>query len=245
MKPMRGLLLVLILLSCNARAALLLPTNLSHDDREQALRIIGLGMSDKLLSDPYPLGGYAGFEVGLALENLPTDDLARLGNHLPSPQEDITYPKITIGKGVYENFDFFLDFTPYRRIDELTQFGAMIRWGFYQGQLLPFSGALLVHANSTNASNLLTTRTYGADLMAGVSVGTVSLFGGVGLLQSNGTFTGGTRGITSTGGTENETVNGLHTFVGANLRVLEKAFLAVQLDRTEVPVVSGKLGVRF
>ena len=240
-----GLFLFLVIGCARAHAALQIPVNMSHADRQQALRVVGLGMGEKLLSDPYPLGGYAGFEVGLSVENLPTDTLSRLGNKLSTPQEDITYPKITVGKGVYNNLDFFVQFTPYRRVDELAQFGGLIRWGFYQGQLFPFSTALLVHANSTNASNLISSRTYGADLMAGVSVGTVSIFGGLGVMQSYGTFTGGTGGITDSMAAEDETVTGLHTFVGANLRVFEKGFLAVQLDRTEVAVVSGKLGVRF
>lgn len=243
-----GLFLFFLCIVCGghlAHATLSIPINLSHDDRQTALRIVGLGLSEKLLSDPYPLGGFAGFEVGLSLEDLPTDSLARLGSKLSSPQEDLTYPKLTIGKGVYNNLDFFIQFTPYRRSDELTQFGGLLRWGFYQGQLFPFSTSLLVHANSANASNLLSTRTYGADLMAGVSVGQVSLFGGLGFLQSNGTFTGGVNGVTASTLMEDETVTGLHTFVGANLRLFETAFVAIQLDRTEVPVVSGKLGARF
>ncbi len=238
-------LIINIGLSSIARASLLIPLHLSHEDRQQTLRVIGLGTSEKLLSDPYPLGGFAGFEVGLSFENLPTDSLAKLGSKLPAPQQDITYPKLTIGKGVFNNLDFFIQFTPYRRADELTQFGGLVRWGFYQGRLFPFSTSLLVHANSANTSNLLNTRTYGTDLMAGVSVGQVSLFGGFGFLQSNGTFTGGANGVTASNALEDETVSGLHTFVGANLRLFEKAFLAIQLDRTEVPVVSAKAGVRF
>ena len=247
MKPMisRGLFLFILLASATARATLQIPTSLTHDDREQALRIVGLGTGEKLLSDPYPLGGYSGFELGLSLENLPTDTLARLGAKLASPQEDITYPKLTIGKGVYNNLDFFIQFTPYRRVDELTQFGGMVRWGFYQGELFPFSTSLLVHANSSNISNVLITRTYGADLMAGVSVGQVSIFGGAGLMQSYGSFTGGVNGVTASTFSESETVFGFHSFVGANIRLLEKAFVAVQLDRTEVAVISGNLGVRF
>jgi len=241
----RGLFLLVVLFACVSRASLQIPTGLTHDDRQQVLRIIGLGMGEKLLSDPYPLGGYSGFEIGLSLENLPTDTIARLGNKLATPQEEITYPKITIGKGVYNNLDFFVQFTPYRRVDELTQFGGLIRWGFYQGQLFPFSTSLLIHANSTNVSNLLMSRTYGADLTAGVSVGTVSIFAGAGYLQANGNFTGGPSGVTDSSAIESELVSGLHTFVGANLRFFEKSFIAVQLDRTEVAVLSGKLGLRF
>lgn len=241
----RGLFLLLLLVAGVSQATIQIPSGLTHDDREQALRIVGLGMGEKLLSDPYPLGGYAGFELGLSLENLPTDTLSRLGAKLATPQQDFTYPKLTIGKGVYNNFDFFVQFTPYRRADELTQFGGLVRWGFYQGQLFPFSTSLLLHANSSNISNLIIMRTYGADLLAGVSVGKVSIFGGFGTMQSYGSFTGGVNGVTASTIDENETVSGFHSFVGANLRFFEKAFLAVQLDRTEVPVVSGKFGVRF
>jgi hypothetical protein len=241
----RGLFLFILLSSCVSQATLQIPTGLTHDDREQTLRIVGLGMGEKLLSDPYPLGGYSGFELGLSVESLPTDTLSRLGAKLATPQAEITYPKLTIGKGVYNNLDFFVQFTPYRRVDELTQFGGMVRWGFYQGELFPFSTSLLVHGNSSNISNLVITRTYGADLMAGVSVGQVSIFAGAGVMQSYGSFTGGASGVTSSTVTEDETVFGLHSFVGANLRIFEKAFLAVQLDRTEVSVASGKLGVRF
>jgi len=234
-----------------SEAAILIPKNLVASDRQEALRIVGLGMSAKLLSDPYPLGGFDGFEIGFSLESLPTDELARLGSKLSTPQESMTYPKLTIGKGVYNNLDFFLQFTPYRRADELTQFGGIVRWGFYQGQLFPFSASLLLHANSANTGNLLSTRTYGLDLMGGVSVGQVSLFGGLGVLQSNGTFTGGANGVTAidagetVSSSQNETVSSLHTFVGANLSLFKVAFAAVELDRTEVPVLSAKLGLRF
>jgi hypothetical protein len=64
-------------------------------------------------------------------------------------------------------------------------------------------------------------------------------------MQSYGSFTGGQNGVTASTLSEDETVLGFHTFVGANLRLFEKSFLAIQLDRTEVPVVSGKFGVRF
>ena len=237
--------IALVSVTSIAHASIQIPKNLSQSDQQQMLRIIGLGMSEKLLSDPYPLGGYSGFEVGIAVENLPTDDLARLGSKLTTPQADITYPKLTLGKGIYNDIDIFLEFTPYRRADELTQFGGIVRWGFYQGQLFPFSASLLAHANSANTSNLLTSRTYGVDLMAGVSVSQISVFGGLGFIQSIGTFTGGVNGITASGLTTEESVSALHTFVGANLRLFKVAFVAVQLDRTEVPVVSGKVGFRF
>lgn len=231
-----------LVFSTQAHAAILIPGNLTATDRVEALKIIGMGTSSKLLSDPYPLGGYDGLEMGLSIESLPTDDLGRLGNRLVAPQQDVAYPKLTIGKGVYNNIDAFVQFTPYTRQDELSQFGGILRWGFYQAQFQPLSAAFLVHMNNGNVGNVLTTRTYGVDLVGGMNVSNVALFAGLGFLESTGTYAGS---VTSSGGIESESVNGYHTVYGANIRILEKGFLALQIDRYSVAVFSGKLGVRF
>lgn len=231
-------------MASTSNAALQIPQNLSESERQTALRIVGLGTGSKLLTDPYPLGGYSGFEMGLSLESLPTDDLSRLGSGLASPQQDVVYPKITFGKGLYNDIDIFLHFTPFRRQDEISLYGGMLRWGFYQGQYLPVSASVLLHANAGNFGNILTAKTYGADLMGGITVNQVSIFAGLGLIQSKGTFTGGTNSVTG-GLEEKEVVEGLHTVVGANFRFFDTVFVALQVDRTEVPVLSGKLGLRF
>lgn len=233
------------LCASHAQASILLPKNLDQADREEALRLIGLGTSTKLLSDPYPLGGYAGLEIGISIENLPTDELGRLGSRLTTPQQDISFPKFTVGKGLFNNLDFFLQFTPYNRQDELTQYGGMVRWGFYQASFLPLSASFLVHMNTGNISNLMTTRSYGFDFIGGINVDTVALFAGAGILQAHGAFVGGANGITDTGAVESAYIAGVHTVVGANIRFLEQAFVAIQLDRYTVPVFSGKLGMRF
>ena len=239
------ILAILIGTGSLASAAILIPQNLSSSDRVAVLRIIGMGTSAKILSDPYPLGGYDGFEAGVSVESLPTDDLGRLGAHLSSPQQDVSYPKVTLGKGLYNNIDVFVQFTPYNRQDELSQFSGIVRWGFYQAQFLPLSASILVHANNGNVGNVMTTRSYGVDLIGGMNVTNVALFGGAGYVESTGTFAGGASGITDSGRLETETVGGLHTVVGANIRILENGFFALQIDRYTVPVFSAKLGVRF
>lgn len=118
--------------SVRAHAALLIPQNMNSGDRQEALRIIGLGTAAKTLSDPYSLGGYSGLEFGLSVETVPTEELARLGNRLASSQADISIPKFTIGKGLYSNLDFFIHFIPYNQRTELSQYGGIIRWGFYE-----------------------------------------------------------------------------------------------------------------
>ena len=239
------LLFIQLLLVPIADAAILIPKNLSAQDRLTALRILGMGTSSKILSNPYPLGGYEGFEAGFSLESISTDDLGRLGATLPSPQRDVAYPKLTLGKGVYNNLDVFIQFTPYNRTDEISQFGGIVRWGFYQAEFMPLSASVLFHMNNGNVSNLITTHSYGCDFIGGMNVGDVSLFAGLGYLEATGTFAGGGNAITASGQLENEVVVGTHTVVGANVRMLKNAFIALQIDRYTAPVFSGKLGARF
>lgn len=229
-----------------AHAAIQLPKNMTQTDREEALRIIGFGTSGKLLTDPYPLGGYAGFETGISVENLNTYDLSQLGSRLTNPQQDVAFPKLTLGKGFYNNVDIFLHFTPYNRQDELSFYGALARWGFYQAKFLPLSASVVVHMSSANFSNLLVTQAYGSDLIGGINVDNVSLFAGGGILQSSGTFLGGPNGITDnlSPGTTEEFASGFHALIGANVH-LSNLFVTIQIDRYTQPVYSGKVGVRF
>jgi hypothetical protein len=236
--------LAVSLSASTAYAAIQLPKSLTHNDREEVLRIIGFGTSSKILSDPYPLGGYAGLEVAASVETLPTEDIARLGAKLASPQQDVSFPKFTIGKGLYNNLDFFFHFIPYNQQSELSQWGGIVRWGFYQATFLPLSASLLVHMNYANVSNLMNERALGSDLIGGINVKNVSLFCGIGYIQAAGTFLGGPAGITDSDSLETESVIGMHTVVGANVHIGD-FFFAAEMDRYTQPVVSTKVGFRF
>lgn len=247
MRPFIFRLLVMLLgLSFvpNAQAALTLPQNMNAADRQEALRIIGLGTASKILTDPYSLGGYNGLEFGFSVESIPTEDLARLGNRLSTSQADVTIPKFTIGKGVYSNLDFFIHFIPYNQRLELSQYGGVLRWGFFEASSLPLSASLLAHINTGNINNQITTRSHGFDLMGGINVNEVALYAGAGIIQASGTFIGGTSGVTSSQRLETENVSSMHTVVGGSVR-LKKLFVAIQLDRYSQSVLSGKIGFRF
>lgn len=227
-----------------ARATIQLPLHLSKDDRVQALRIIGLGLSNKILSDPYPLGGYAGFEAGLAYASIPTEDLDRIGSGIQPAQQPSAVATLSVGKGLYENIDAFMQFTPYTSENELSQFGGILRWGFYQAAYLPFSLSVLAYGNSTNLANRLTISSWGADLIGGVDVDNVSVFAGIGFVEANGVFTGGDVGLTASGGQENEYVSSAHSVIGGSLR-FANVFLALQMDRYSQAIFSAKIGARF
>lgn len=234
----------LVFAASSAHAALMLPQNMSTADRQEALRIIGFGTAAKTLTDPYSLGGYNGLEFGLSVETIPTEDLARLGNRLAAPQSDITIPKFTIGKGLFSNLDFFIHFIPYNQRTELSQYGGVVRWNFFEAASLPLSASFLTHINSGNINNQITTRSYGFDLVGGINVNEVALYAGLGLLQATGTFVGGTSGVTDSQRLETEGVSTLHTVVGGTVRI-QKFFVAVQLDHYSQSVISGKVGFRF
>jgi hypothetical protein len=227
-----------------AHAALLIPNQLTQSDRQEALRIIGFGTSAKALSDPYPLGGHLGLEVGLSLETVPTEDLGRLGNRLAAPQADVTIPKFTIGKGLFNDLDIYIHFMPYNQRNELSQYGGLLRWSFYEAPALPVSASIATHFNSANINNQLTLRTYGLDLMSGITVNEVSLYIGAGILQSFGSFMGGSGGVTETQLLENESVSSYRTLAGAQIRI-NPLFIALQVDRSNQSVMSAKLGMRF
>lgn len=228
----------------SASAGLLIPKQLTQSDRQEALRIIGFGTSAKALSDPYPLGGYLGLELGVSLETVPTEDLGRLGSRLAAPQADFTIPKFTIGKGLYNDLDMHIHFMPYSQRNELSQYGGLLRWSFYEAPALPVSASVLAHFNSANINNQVVLRTYGFDLVSGITVNEVSLYIGGGILQSVGSFMGGSGGVTDTQRLETESVSSYRTLAGAQIR-FDPVFIALQVDRTNQSVMSAKLGMRF
>jgi hypothetical protein len=101
-----------------------------------------------------------------------------------------------------------------------------------------------VHFNNGDISNLITTRSYGVDLIGGINVRNVALYVGGGPLRSSGNFIGGTAGVTDSGKLESESVGGFHSVIGATVH-LASVFLAMELDRYTQTVISGKLGLRF
>ncbi len=244
MKIIRYLILLSILLPCLSQAVIDLPLNLTKSDREESLRILGFGTSSKILSDPFPLGGYSGFEFGVSVSSIPTNQIKTLGSKLATGQSDISYSSFSIGKGLYNNIDVFFNLTPYVQSIQMSQFGGQLRWSFFQAENLPLSFSLLFNANSSNISNQLSLRTYGADLIGGLNVDRVALFSGAGLVSSAGDFLGGPRGITDTGYQESESVSGVHFLFGVNVRLAD-FFLNLEVDHYRDTVFSGKLGLRL
>jgi hypothetical protein len=238
------LLFLCILSSQESQAKVHLPKNLSSEDRVKVLEILGPGTSGKILTDPYPLGGFAGFEAGIEIDAVPISDISNLGDTVPK-QELFNYPIITIGKGVYKNVDIFVHFIPSSEGTGISEYGGIVRYGFYQMAYLPVSFALNLSASSANINNQLITKNFSYDFTAGITTQNIYFYGGAGQLQSGGEFSGGgADGITDSGQMEQHKVNSPHYFVGVGFRV-ESIFLTGQMDYHEQPTFAMKLGFRY
>lgn len=231
--------------------ALDLPTGLNHENRVEVIRLVGLGTSSKILSNPFPLGGYPGLEIGLGLELVNVADLSRLGDGTNKDEREFRVPSISIGKGLYKSVDIFFHFVPFSEDSKMSEYGGLARWSFYQARFLPINLSLLLHGNIFNMSDSLVTETIGSELIAGISVNNFSLYFGGGFLSSSAQFTAqGPDGVVvstdppTSRGTVEELVREGHSVVGITLHLFD-LFLAAQIDRYREPVYSLKLGLRL
>lgn len=224
-------------------ATLEIPGGLNSSDRKKALEVLGLSSSVKLLGNPYPLGGYSGVEIGYTVEVIPTGDLASLGGKAAT-QGEVAYSVLTLGKGIYNNVDLFVQVTPFTQAEAISNFGGQMRWGFYQSEYLPAHLSVLAYGSGTNFQNKISTASQGADLVAGFTVQDMTLYTGVGLVRVSGSFTGGASGVTDTGESAQETISQSHYVAGVNIK-LSQMFLAMQIDRYTQATYSAKLGLRF
>lgn len=245
LKPLL-ILLILALLTVvrnNAQAALSIPSGMTTADRQEALKILGFGANYKILGDPYPLGGYYGFEVGVSYEVIPSSSIAKLGNGA-AESDDVSYASITLGKGLFYDVDLFLHFAPLGQGEKFSSFGGALRWGIVELPNLPIHFSLQASASSASFQNKINTTNQSFDLIGGWNLQELIFYGGVGLIRTSGIFIGGANGITDTGETLTEAVNEPHTFVGVSVKYGEY-FGAFQLDRASQAAYGLKLGARF
>lgn len=259
---MRALLLFIITLSVQA-FALEIPRQLNNQDRREVVRILGMNTSAKMLSNPYPLGGYNGLEIGLALEMINTRQLNHLGcvpgslgctNTERSNETEFRYPRISIGKGLYYNVDVFLHFMPPTSNKRIADFGGTLRWTFYQAKFAPINLSLLMHGTHFNVGDAFVNQSLGSELIAGINVNDFALYFGGGPVYSKGRFIAGTGpealvdptdpDVNGQTNTVAETLTETHTILGVSLH-FQDLFTALQIDRYHDPVYGAKIGMRF
>lgn len=224
-------------------AATELPRNLDSGDQIRTLQILGFGSASKILDSPYPLGGYSGIEVGLSTEFIPAEDLSTLGDKTQDKGE-FNYYTLTIGKGLYYNIDTLVYFTPTIQSEQMQNYGAQLRWGFYEANFFPLTLTAMLYGGGASFSNLINVSTMGMDLIATVTMDRLSIYVGTGRLRAIGTFIGGPDGITADQKTVSQDIVEDHGVFGINVDIA-KMFIAMQIDRYSDSVYSGKIGFRF
>lgn len=229
-----------------------IPRGLTATGREDVTKILGLSSAPKMLTNPYPLGGYSGFEVGVSMEVINTRDLQRLGTSSASDQDEFRYSRLTLGKGLYNDIDFFFYAAPPVAQVNISDYGAALRWAFYQAEFLPLHSSLWVYGNQINYQNSFMNQNLGADAVLGLNVDNFALYFGLGMVHAKGTFVGGSSGNgTVTSDSElhdanivRSDVRTVHSVVGCTVSFLD-FFFSGQIDRYNDPVYSVKLGIRY
>ena len=239
-------LLICFILISNVSSAIELPDNLTRNELDEVTELLGFSTSSKLLSNPYALGGHSGFEIGYSTEFINTTDLSRLGS---GAAKDSTYQfnRISFGKGVYNNVDIFFHFVPFSSSNEVSEYGGILKWGFYESDDLPLTLSLLAQTSTININDEFINEVLGADLLAGLNLTDFAIYIGGGSLRARSSFS---RSILDSSVTLNSSGTLItrnsraHTFAGININ-FKKIFIAAQIDRYDQPVYSAKIGLRF
>jgi hypothetical protein len=194
-------LLGLCLLCSAVCSAYTIPKGLSQSDRLEIIRTLGLNAATKLLSNPYPLGGYSGFEVGYSVEFVDISDIrsvgSRVANGSDSNDTEWRFSRLTIGKGIFNDIDIFFHFIPPVGGVHVTDYGGAARWSFYQARFLPINVSAVINFDQLNFQDSYINQNLGADLIVGVNVNNIALYFGGGVLQGTGQFIGGSGSSTN------------------------------------------------
>lgn len=238
-----GLITLLMVLAPLSQAEFGLTSNLDQFNRKEILRVLGLGTTGKNISSPTGLGGDHGLELSLANEFIDTRTISRFLTDDRS-QNTLYYPKISIGKGLYDRTDLFIHFIPYTATLGLSEFGGTVRYNFFKPSDSILSASAVVSINSANFNNQLTARGLVGDISLGMNWEYISVFSSFGMARSKGTFIGGTQGTTDTLLDETTSVSEFHYSVGALTRY-KVYFVAAALDHYTQPVYTLKIGCIF
>lgn len=219
-----------------------LPKALTPSNMRKILQTLGPSTSSTTLSSPYPLGGWEGFEVGLSRHYIPWSNLAEVDQTV-SEQKDLNYALITVGKGLFYNFDIFLSLIPMLKSESLSYFSTQLRYQLWSSENKVFHLSSSLFGGTSNLNNQLNIQNYGFDVLGTVILDKVSIFIGIGSLFSSGRFIGGDSGITESKNTDLEKLTLPHQLIGIEWP-LGTFFIAAEVDRYSIPYYSLKLGYR-
>lgn len=232
-----------LLVSLTAKA-FELPTGMDHDHQLTTAEILAPGTSTKQLTNPYPLGGYSGFEMGISAIVLDVTTIKNLNPELN--RNSLTLAQLGFAKGLYNNLDLHFNFSPFSGPSGETTYGGLLKWGFYQADTLPLNMAVSGHYSSFTIGNRFASSVLGMDLIAGFNFTSIAFYLGIGFVDCYASFMGGGAGVSATesGETENLRFKKFHSVLGTTYH-FDPFFIAFEIDRYSDFVSSAKFGTRF
>lgn len=224
-----------------------IPKSLDSDEVDDIARLLGFNTSTKLLSQPYPLGGFSGLEFGFSQHFVDVQEISALGDQTAT-EDTFSYSQVSIGKGLYNDIDLYLHFVPFSKANQVSEYGALLKWGIFEASYLPLSLALLAHINSINIEDNYINQSSGLDALAAISTETISLYFGIGQVRARSLFKSTVLDAADpvfAGVTEyKESFSSMHSFVGISAEFYN-FFVVGQIDRYKDPVYSFKIGLRL
>ncbi len=230
-------------LSINLFAAIKIPNDLDQGSRNQFLKQLGFSSSFKYLSHGYILGGFDGLELSTSLEVVPFSRTNYLSK-TPIDETDKILQNIVIGKGLFQNVDFFFSFSPFIFQNQISSYGVALKYVLYQDTTTPFDLGIFLHGNGLNFSNLVGIQTSGLDFVFSYYSGYWSYYLAFGMIRTIGSFVGGNNGVTSDAESAVEDLFYYRFYSGVSYN-FGKYFLSLQLDRAYNEVISAKIGTKF
>jgi hypothetical protein len=152
--------------------------------------------------------------------------------------------------------DLFFNFAPPIGGAIVSDYGAALRWAFYQAEFLPITLSTLVSANRMNVQDDFINQNVAAELIMGINVESFSLYLGGGSIWAKGTFMAHSSPTPGNGTVDpsDPSNNSLHTFsenvqqthivVGISAQ-FQNLFSAAEIDHYNDSVYSIKIGTRF
>jgi hypothetical protein len=227
------------------------PSDLKNSELGSVIDVLGYSTCTKYLSNPYPLGGFSGVEVGIETELIDISGLSQYGAG-DVTQSSFQYTKISVGKGLFNNVDAFLQFVPFSSGSTIEAYGASLKWTFYEASYVPLTVSFIGSYDSSNIQDIYITEHYSGDVMFGFNVKHFAIYFGGGTISGRHSFSINTLDMSDAANVAAVNSDNFivmtgtqgHSFLGAHYEI-SNIFLAAEVDRYENSVYSAKLGARF
>ncbi|MBI4402785.1 MAG: hypothetical protein HY537_01410 [Deltaproteobacteria bacterium] len=179
-------LFAFLLISAVAQSSTI-PKNLSANDVNRVVEILGLGNTMRLLRSAEAYDFYPGIKLGLEIPVTLARDINDLGDQTGSIPGLFMMPRIFVSKGLFLNLEISFNYFPGAVFNTLSTFGTLLKWSFFEEK--EKWAAVAVYGAYTRLSGLddaYSGRNFELGLVASKDYVRVKPYLGVGMLFVNG-----------------------------------------------------------